>query len=142
MSDQNLALQVSDLNTSIVQLAIDNANFRAALLANPKAAVEKATGAPLPGNLNLKVVEATAGEFTVVLPYQPKAGANGELSDSDLEAVAGGSAKQPGHGPHILPAPPYHRGSHVGTALGGGGAVSESIVAPKPGTHVPCNVVF
>jgi hypothetical protein len=88
---QSEAQLVSNLNAAVVNKAIQEPAFRAQLLANPKSAVEKALNAPLPAGLTLKVIEAGKTDFTVVLPYQAKTSANGELSDSDLESVAGGS---------------------------------------------------
>jgi hypothetical protein len=88
---QSEAQLVSNLNAAVVNKAIQEPAFRAQLLANPKAAVEKALNAPLPAGITLKVIEAGKTDFTVVLPYQAKTSANGELSDSDLESVAGGS---------------------------------------------------
>jgi hypothetical protein len=88
---QSEAQLVSNLNAAVVHKALQDSAFRAQLLANPKAAVEKALNAPLPAGITLKVIEAGKTDFTVVLPYQAKTSANGELSDADLESVAGGS---------------------------------------------------
>jgi hypothetical protein len=91
LTTQTEAQNISAATAAVVQKAILEPDFRAALLANPKATIEKVLNIKLPSTLNLKVVEATQTEYTVVLPYQSKVGAKGELSDSDLEAVAGGS---------------------------------------------------
>jgi hypothetical protein len=88
---QSEAQLVSNLNAAVVHKAIQEPAFRAQLLADPKSAVEKALNAPLPAGLTLKVIEAGKTDFTVVLPYEPKTSANGEMSDDDLESVAGGS---------------------------------------------------
>jgi hypothetical protein len=91
LTSQTEAQNFTTVTAALVQKANLEPAFRAELLANPKAAVEKALNNKLPSTLNLKVIEATETEYTVVLPYQSKVGGAGELSDSDLETVAGGS---------------------------------------------------
>jgi hypothetical protein len=87
MSEFNAA----DLNTIVVAKATEDAAFRASVVANPKAAMEKLFNQEIPGHITFKLVEEAADQFTIVLPHQSTVGAGGELSDSDLEAVAGGS---------------------------------------------------
>jgi hypothetical protein len=71
--------------------AAQDAAFRAELLANPRAAVEKLFGTALPAHVKLQAVEQPADTYVVVVPTAAAVGAGGELSDADLEAVAGGS---------------------------------------------------
>src|SRR5687767_1562536 len=59
--------------------------FRKKLVADP-AATLKAEGAVLPAGLSIKVVENTDKVFHLVIPAKPA-----DLSDEDLEKVAGGS---------------------------------------------------
>ncbi len=59
---------------------------RAALLTNPKAIIEKQLNVTFDG-ITIKAVVDTAETVHVVVPY---AAADGELSDADLERVAGG----------------------------------------------------
>jgi len=59
--------------------------FKAKLLADP-AAVLKAEGAELPEGVTIKAVENTDTVFHLVIPAAP----TGDLSDEDLDAVAGG----------------------------------------------------
>ena len=61
--------------------------FRQALLKNPRAAIEKEFGVALPVGSQLNVVEETTNTKYLVLP----AVADSELSDADLESVAGGA---------------------------------------------------
>ena len=68
--------------------AIKDANYRAALLKNPKKLVGMQMGADLPDNLEVKVVQDTPNVIHIPAPYIIEAGA--ELSDTDLEKVAGG----------------------------------------------------
>ena len=61
--------------------------FKAQLLSNPVAALRD-VGVPVPEGLHLQVVEDTETKRHLVLPVAP---AQGELADSALEGVAGGS---------------------------------------------------
>ena len=72
-----------------------DAAFKAELLKNPVAAIKAATSQKLPSGLKIVAHENTANALHVVLPHLPAA--SGELSDNDLEAVAGGKAGQPGY---------------------------------------------
>ena len=61
--------------------------FRTALLAAPGPTLQASSRKPLP-NIDICFVEDTEARRTLVLP--PMASEDGELSDSDLEQVAGG----------------------------------------------------
>ena len=60
--------------------------YRAALIKDPKAVIERQLNTSL-GNVNVKTVVETADTVYVVIPHLA---AEGELSDADLEKVAGG----------------------------------------------------
>jgi hypothetical protein len=72
----------------VFEKAWADAKFKGELLQDAPKAIKAATGAPLPKNLKIVVHENTAKEMVFVLPYVPAA--SGELSDADLEMVAGG----------------------------------------------------
>ena len=63
--------------------------FRAEFLKDPKAAIEKYSGQKLPANTKVYAHEITQDTVHFVLPPVPTKGAD-ELSDDDLEKVAGG----------------------------------------------------
>jgi hypothetical protein len=69
--------------------AVKDPEFRALALRDPQAAIAKITPKPLPKNFKVKVVENEGANVVVVLP--DPIGRVEELSDADLEAVAGGS---------------------------------------------------
>jgi hypothetical protein len=75
--------QIQDL---VGKFAAENPKYRDALLKDPKATIEKQLNTKL-GGVNVKAVADTAETVHVVVPYNP---GEGELSDADLEKVAGG----------------------------------------------------
>jgi hypothetical protein len=60
------------------------------LKADPKDVIARQLQTEVPAGVNVKVLEETADTMYIVVPYVAAEGA--ELSDSDLEAVAGGFA--------------------------------------------------
>jgi hypothetical protein len=63
--------------------------YKARAIANPKE-IAAELGFTVPENLNIRILENTPNRVHVVIPYNP---AEGELSDTELEAVAGGLSK-------------------------------------------------
>ena len=61
----------------------------AKLLENPRT-VPQEMGIAIPDGLGIKVVEDKPDEINMIVPFNS---ASGELSDADLEAVAGGKDK-------------------------------------------------
>jgi hypothetical protein len=81
------------LETRVVGKALKDDTYRQELLANPRAAVEQELGMQLPSEMHIRVVEMeTPNTLYIVLPPQQQA--SGELSDADLESVAGGIGGQ------------------------------------------------
>jgi hypothetical protein len=77
-----------EINDIIAGFASKSVEYRDTLLADPKKVLAKQMNQELPDWLNVKVVEETADTIYLVLPHVPKEG--DELSDADLEMVAGG----------------------------------------------------
>ena len=75
--------EVQDL---LAKFAVENPKYREALISNPKAIVEKQLNTSL-GSVQVKAVVETADTTYVVVPY---IASEGELTDADLERVAGG----------------------------------------------------
>lgn len=76
------------LMDKIVEQAQGNPEYYDELMKDPRNLMARQLGTSIPENVNIKVLEETADTYYVVLPYAPKEGA--ELSDADLEKVAGG----------------------------------------------------
>lgn len=88
------------LKSELVRRAVESSAFRAALLADPKGAIERELGRPLPDSLAVEVVQESSRRMYLVLPLAVQeaelAGnthASSELDDSALDQVTGGAAK-------------------------------------------------
>jgi hypothetical protein len=76
----------------IVQRSIEDEDFRRRLIEDPKGAVEDELGSRLPEEVRVVTVEETADTIYLVLPStSPEGAEGGELSDQQLESVAGAS---------------------------------------------------
>ena len=113
MAEKMTRGQIQDL---VGKFAAENPKYRSALLSNPKGTIEKQLNTSL-GAMSVKAVADTADTVHVVIPY---AAAEGELSDSDLERVAG----QAGHHGELPRARRHGRQQHGDAAqpliIGGG----------------------
>jgi hypothetical protein len=76
----------------LINRSMEDEDFRQRLLADPKAAVEQELGRQLPESIEVRAVEESADTIYLVLPSASAAGEGGELSDQELEAVAGGDS--------------------------------------------------
>jgi hypothetical protein len=79
-----------DLEAKIVALAWKDDEFRAKFLADPKAQFEEKLGTKLPGSLVMTAHAENQNHLHFVIPAKPTADLD-ELSDDDLEKVAGGT---------------------------------------------------
>src|SRR5688500_15604043 len=83
----------AEIERRLIERTLEDESLRQRLLADPKAAVEEELGTRLPDGVQVIAVEETADTFYLVLPSaSPLGGEGGELSDRELEAVAGGGA--------------------------------------------------
>ena len=81
----------AQMERRLVHRSIQDDAFRQRLMEDPKAAVEEELGTRLPEETRVVAVEETADTVYLVLPYvSTEAQEAGELSDRELEAVAGG----------------------------------------------------
>jgi hypothetical protein len=80
-----------DLRNRLIVKAWEDDAFKEALLSDPKASIEKELEVTLPAELNIRVVEETEDTIYLVLPVNPEALPEGEVSEDELEAVAGGA---------------------------------------------------
>ena len=80
----------AEMERRLIERSLQDEDFRRELLEDPKAAVERELGTRLPEGVRVVAVEETTDTVYLVLPGASSAGETGELSDQDLEAVAGG----------------------------------------------------
>ena len=73
-----------EIRAKIMGRAAEDADFRARLLSDPKAAVEQELGVTIPASMSIEVHEESDAAAHLVLPPDSK------LSEGDLQAVAGG----------------------------------------------------
>jgi hypothetical protein len=99
MSEASGGTGRAEMERRIVQRSIEDESFRQQLLEDPKAAVEQELGSRLPEEVRVVTVEETADTIYLVLPSTSTAGGEGgELSDQQLESVAGGIESTWGEG--------------------------------------------
>ncbi|MBW4644891.1 MAG: NHLP leader peptide family RiPP precursor [Goleter apudmare HA4340-LM2] len=99
LSNQELELFEEELKSrfgiesAIIAKAWADDNFRQELLNDPKRAIAQTFQLEIPDNIEVQVLEEPATTFYLTIPPKPFIGAGGELSDEQLEAVAGGWVK-------------------------------------------------
>ena len=79
----------AEIERTLVQRSLQDEDFRRRLLDDPKAAVEQELGKRLPEGVEVRVEETTETIY-LVLPGASPVGEGGELSDEELQSVAGG----------------------------------------------------
>jgi hypothetical protein len=82
--------QQNPMQEQVIAKAMKDEAFRQELLSNPKAVLERELGVTLPQGVTIQVHEDTPTTLHLVLPMKPQAGEPQELSDAELEQVAGG----------------------------------------------------
>jgi hypothetical protein len=81
----------AEMERRIVQRSLQDESFRRRLLEDPRAAVEEELGSRLPEDVQVRTVEETADTIYLVLPSASPIVEGSELSEKDLESVAGGA---------------------------------------------------
>ena len=74
----------TELKDRILSRAAEDGEFRARLIADPKAAISAETGQTIPEGFDVMVHEESATAAHLVLPPSPK------LTEAELETAAGG----------------------------------------------------
>ena len=81
-----------EIERRLIEKSLEDEDFRRGLLENPKGTLEQELGTRLPEDVRVEAVEETPDTIYLVLPSTSIAvGEDDELSDKDLESVAGGS---------------------------------------------------
>ena len=81
----------TEMERRLVQRSLEDESFRQRLLEDPKGVVEEELGTRLSEGVQVQAVEETAETIYLVLPPRAETEqSSGEISDEELEAVAGG----------------------------------------------------
>jgi len=81
----------AEMGRKLIERSLEDEAFRQRLLADPRAALEEELGTRLPQEVRVVALEETADTVYLVLPLRStEAQEASELSDRELEAVAGG----------------------------------------------------
>ena len=86
MSGTSQKMTRGEVQDLLAKFSTENPRYREALVNDPKAVIERQLGTSL-GNVQVKAIVETADTVYVVVPH---VASEGELSDADLEKVAGG----------------------------------------------------
>ena len=78
-----------DLETTLIEKCWKDAEFKRQVISDPKGMLERHTGQKLPAQVKIFVHEEDANTLHFSIPPAP--GNLSELSDADLEQVAGGT---------------------------------------------------
>jgi hypothetical protein len=91
MSEASAGGGRAEMERRLVERSLQDESFRQRLLDEPKGAIEGELGTQLRESIEVRVVEESADTIYLVLPSaSPLVGEGGELSDEELDAVAGG----------------------------------------------------
>lgn len=88
----------AELQDEVTRRAIDDPEFRQAVVADPRGTLMKSFDIDLPDAIQLKVVVDSSDTSYLVVPAEPCT--EGELEDQALDAVAGGLLHLSAHSGH------------------------------------------
>ena len=83
---------MAKMQDRIIARASEDGEFRARLVADPKATIQELTGTPIPDGIEVHVHEESATSFHLVLP------SGGRLSDAEMAHMVGRGDDPPGSG--------------------------------------------
>jgi hypothetical protein len=89
MSQQEQAQTRQDIEARIIAKAWKDEAYKQELLINPKVVIEREFGVKFPAGVNVQILSENPTSLYFVLPISPVA--TEELSEEQLEAIAGGS---------------------------------------------------
>jgi hypothetical protein len=90
MTEQNFPTR-NELEAKVIAQAWQDEEFKQELLSHPRATIIREWGLKdLPDNIDIKVIEENSNTLYMVLPMKPVTTNGEELSEEQLEAIAGG----------------------------------------------------
>jgi hypothetical protein len=130
MSEQSLQTR-KDIETRIITNAWKDETYKQELLSNPKAVIEREFGVQLPETVTVHAMEENATSLYFVLPQRPEL-PEGEISDAELEAVAGGTSPFLIVGKAIKISQAVSASASIVATAGGASAATGAIFTKKP----------
>ena len=103
--------QRQQLEQKLIEKAMKDEAFMKHLIESPCAAIEAETGMTIPETMKIKVLEEDPQTVYLVLPQLPIQNNEMELSEAELESVAGGT------GIWTQTAAPVNQGSNAGAVI-------------------------
>ncbi len=97
--DDNRVTARKTLEAQLIDRAMKDEEFRQALVRDPKAVFAREFDITMPEHIHVQVLEERPGTAYLVLP-QAVASVGAELSDAELESVAGGWSEDTGECGH------------------------------------------
>ncbi|MBD2243789.1 NHLP leader peptide family RiPP precursor [Nostoc sp. FACHB-888] len=94
MSEQPSQRTRKDIETHIIAQTWKDEAYKQQLLNNPKSVIEREFGVQLPSEVKVQILEENPTTLYFVLPVRPNSSGS-ELSNEQLEAVAGGTVVAP-----------------------------------------------
>jgi hypothetical protein len=92
MSTNSEALNPQQIQERIIAKAMEDSIYKQRLLNDPKAVLEEELGEKLPADLKIQVLQQSPKNLYLLLPIDiDELVRDGMLSESELEAVAGGT---------------------------------------------------
>ena len=80
----------AEMERRLINRSLEDETFRQRILDDPKGTIEQELGSRLPQSIEVRVVQESADTIYLVLPSATPVGQGGELSDQELDGVAGG----------------------------------------------------
>jgi hypothetical protein len=82
----------AEVERRIIERSLQDDAFRQRLLEDPRGALQEELGTRLPEEVEVRALEESADTIYLVLPSESPIGGGAELSEQELEAVAGGGS--------------------------------------------------
>jgi hypothetical protein len=90
IDERKMNMPDQDPTSQIISRAMKDQAFRQELIANPNAVLERELGVPIPQGMTIYVHENTSTSRHLTLPAVSQVSSGQELSDAELEEIAGG----------------------------------------------------